>query len=94
MRDPYQIIQDVCLTEKASRLSEKHNQYVLRVAVNATKQEIRHAVQALFKKKALRINTMQIEGKKKQIRGNRPGRRSHWKKALVTLPAGEKIELV
>jgi large subunit ribosomal protein L23 len=94
MRPAHLIIQDVCLTEKATRLSEGNNQYTLRVRPDATKQEIRFAVEQLFKKKAVRVNTSQVEGKKKRMRTGRPGHRPHWKKAIVTLKAGDKLELV
>jgi large subunit ribosomal protein L23 len=95
MRDPLHIVQSVRLTEKATALSEKHNQYVLKVVPSATKQEIKHAVKVLFQKTAVRVNTMQVAGKKKRrLGGQQMGQRSDWKKAIVTLKAGEKIELV
>jgi len=95
MRDPLHIVKSVRLTEKATALSEKHNQYVLAVVPNATKQEIKHAVKVLFQKTALRVNTMQVAGKqKRRLGGMQMGQRSDWKKAIITLKAGEKIELV
>ena len=95
MRDPLHIVKSVRLTEKATALSEKHNQYVLKVAPSATKQEIKHAVKVLFQKTAVRVNTMQVAGKqKRRLGGLQMGQRSDWKKAIVTLKAGEKIELV
>ena len=95
MRDPLHIVKSVRLTEKATALSEKHNQYVLAVAPSATKQEIKHAVKVLFQKTAVRVNTMQVAGKqKRRLGGQQMGQRPDWKKAIVTLKAGEKIELV
>jgi large subunit ribosomal protein L23 len=95
MRDPLHIVKSVRLTEKATALSEKHNQYVLKVAPSATKQEIKHAVKVLFQKTAVRVNTMQVAGKqKRRLGGQQMGQRPDWKKAIVTLKAGEKIELV
>jgi large subunit ribosomal protein L23 len=95
MRDPLHIVKSVRLTEKATALSEKHNQYVLAVTPSATKQEIKHAVKVLFQKTAVRVNTMQVAGKqKRRLGGQQMGQRSDWKKAIVTLKAGEKIELV
>jgi large subunit ribosomal protein L23 len=95
MRDPLLIVKSVRLTEKATALSEKHNQYVLKVAPSATKQEIKHAVKILFQKTAVRVNTMQVAGKqKRRLGGQQMGQRPDWKKAIVTLKAGEKIELV
>ena len=95
MRDPLLIVKSVRVTEKATTLAEKHNQYVLKVAPSATKQEIKHAVKVLFQKTAVRVNTMQVAGKLKRRHGGaQMGQRPDWKKAIVTLKAGEKIELV
>jgi large subunit ribosomal protein L23 len=95
MRDPLLIVQSVRVTEKGTTLAEKHNQYVLRVAPSATKQEIKYAVKQLFQKTAIRVNTMRVDGKLKRRHGGANfGRRPDWKKAIVTLKQGEKIELV
>ncbi len=95
MRDPLHIVQSVRVTEKGTTLAEKHNQYVLRVSPSATKQEIKHAVKVLFQKTAVRVNTMQVAGKLKRRHGGYDmGQRNDWKKAIVTLKAGEKIDLV
>jgi large subunit ribosomal protein L23 len=93
MNEPFDIIQNVHLTEKASILSEKDNQYVFRVRTNANKIQIRQAIEKLFKKKVVRVNTCNFEGKYKRGRTGHPGRTNHWKKAIVTLAPGEKIEL-
>jgi len=95
MRDPLLIVKSLRVTEKSTALAEKHNQYVLKVAPSATKQEIKYAVKQLFQKTAVRVNTMQIAGKLKRRHGGAEfGQRPDWKKAIVTLKAGEKIELV
>ena len=95
MRDPLLIVKSVRLTEKSTALAEKHNQYVLKVVPSATKQELKHAVKQLFQKTAIRVNTMQVAGKLKRRHGGQDlGQRPDWKKAIVTLKAGEKIELV
>jgi large subunit ribosomal protein L23 len=94
MNEPTQIIQTIRLTEKATRLGEKYNQYVFRVATKANKFEIKHAIEKLFGKKVVRVNTAQYAGKKKRSRRGGFGRRAHWKKAIVTLAEGEKIDLV
>ena len=94
MKDPHDVIQTVCLTEKATRLTEAHNQYVFRVAVRATKTDVRRAVETLFGKKVAAVNTCNYAGKKKRERRMNYGRRPHWKKAVVTLKEGEKIDLV
>ena len=94
MNEPTNIIGTIRLTEKASVLGEKHNQYVFRVSPQANKLQIKQAVEQLFKKKVVRVNTAQYAGKKKRESRADFGRRPHWKKAIVTLAEGERIELV
>jgi large subunit ribosomal protein L23 len=93
MKEPTQIIENIRLTEKASLLGERNNQYVFRVATHANKIEIKQAIEKLFGKKVVRVNTAQYAGKKKRERRADFGRKAHWKKAVVTLAEGEKIEL-
>jgi len=93
MKEPTQIVANIRLTEKASLLGERNNQYVFRVATDANKIEIKQAIEKLFGKKVLRVNTAQYAGKKKRERRADFGRKTHWKKAVVTLVEGEKIEL-
>lgn len=87
-------IQTVILTEKATLLSEQLNKYVFRVAPSANKLEIKRAVEQLFKKTVVDVNTANYAGKKKRERRADYGRKPHWKKAIVTLKAGEKLDLV
>ena len=93
MKEATQIVANIRLTEKASLLGERNNQYVFRVATDANKIEIKQAVEKLFGKKVVRVNTAQYAGKKKRERRADFGRKTHWKKAVVTLAEGEKIEL-
>ena len=93
MNEPYDIIQTVCLTEKATLLSETLNKYVFRVRPHANKLQIRSAIQELFKKTVVSVNTCNYAGKKKRQRSASFGRQANWKKAIVTLKAGDKIEL-
>ena len=93
MNEPYDLIQTVQLTEKASLLSEKLNKYVFRVNPRANKIQIKQAIELLFKKKVVDVNTCNYAGKKKRERTAAFGRKSDWKKAIVTLKAGDKIEL-
>lgn len=93
MNEPYDIIQTVHLTEKATILAETGNQYVFRVQPSANKIQIRQAIEKLFKKKVVRVNTLNCLGKFKRGRTQHPGRTNAWKKAIVTLAPGEKIEL-
>ena len=94
MNEPYDLVQTVVLTEKATLLGEKLNQYVFRVAPRANKIQIKQAVETLFKKKVVSVNTCNYAGKKKRERRADYGRKPHWKKAIVTLQEGEKIEFV
>lgn len=93
MNDPHNIIDTVRLTEKATLLAEKENKYVFRVAPSANKIQIRQAIEKLFKKKVIAVNTSNYAGKKKRERTASFGRKAHWKKAIVTLKEGDKIEL-
>ena len=94
MKDLFDIIETASLTEKASILSEKLNKYVFRVSPKANKFEIKQAVEKLFGKKVVAVNTANYEGKKKRERRADFGRKPHWKKAIVTLKEGDKIDLV
>lgn len=94
MNEPFDIIQTASLTEKSSLLGEKQNKYVFRVSPRANKIQIRQAVEQLFKKTVIDVNTCNYAGKKKRERRADFGRKNHWKKAIVTLKEGDKIELV
>ena len=89
----HDIIQTASLTEKSTLMSEKQNKYVFRVNPRANKIQIKQAVQRLFQKQVVNVNTCNYAGKEKRVRGPL-GRRPHWKKAIVTLKEGEKIDLV
>ena len=93
MNEPFDIILNIHLTEKASVLSEKGNKYVFKVRPTANKIQIRQAIEKLFKKKVVRVNTCNYDGKSKRGRTGHVGRNNHWKKAIVTLAKGEKIEI-
>ena len=82
------------MTEKATLLGEKQNKYIFRVSSRANKIQIRQAIEKLFQKEVVDVNTCNYAGKKKRERRADFGRKSHWKKAIVTLKEGEKIELV
>ena len=93
MNEPYDIIHTASLTEKSTMMSEKQNKYVFRVSPRANKIQIKQAIERLFQKKVVHVNTCNYTGKEKRVRGPL-GRRAHWKKAIVTLKEGEKIDLV
>lgn len=92
MRDPHQIIKTLRVTEKGSAQSAKSNQYTLAVTQDANKIEIKQAVEKLFKVTVLKVNTLNVHGKVKLMRG-RASKETDWKKAIITLKAGDKIEL-
>ena len=94
MNEPWDLIQTASLTEKATLLSEKQNKYVFRVAPRANKIQIKRAIEQLFQKKVLDVNTCNYAGKKKRERSPNFGRKPHWKKAIVTLAEGGKSDLV
>jgi large subunit ribosomal protein L23 len=87
----YQLVQAPVITEKATLASE-HNHVTFRVPLDATKREIKIAVETLFKVKVTAVNTLRTLGKTKRFRG-RPGKRSDAKKAMVTLAEGHKIDV-
>ena len=87
---PYDIIRGPIITEKSTQLSE-HNQFAFRVAKDATKPEIRAAIEILFGVKVTGVNTLLVKGKTKMFRGRR-GKRSDVKKAIVTLAEGESLD--
>jgi len=93
MNEPYDLIQTIALTEKATILSDKLNKYVFRVAPRANKLQVKEAVEKLFGKKVLSVHTANYAGKKRRERRADAGRTAHWKKAIVTLKPGEKIDL-
>ncbi len=87
----YQVIRSPLITEKATMLTEK-GQVVFKVAIDASKPEIKAAVEGLFGVTVLAVNTLVQKGKSKRFRG-RPGVRSDMKKAFVTLAQGQTIDL-
>ena len=92
MKDPRAIVKKALITEKGTVQRELLNQYHFEVARDANKVEIRKAVETIFRVKVTSVQTMQIRGKEKR-QGRFSGRRSDWKKAIVTLGPDQKIEL-
>jgi large subunit ribosomal protein L23 len=89
----FEIIKTVRVTEKGSTQSERYNQYTVVADRRASKLQIRHAVEELFKVKVLRVNTLNVRGKYRRQRTLQAGQAPDWKKALVTLKDGDKIVL-
>ena len=92
MKDPRSIVKQALITEKGTIMREQRNQYFFEVARDANKLEIKQAVQTIFGVKVAEVRTMQMLGKVKR-QGRFSGRRSSWKKAIVTLQPDQKIEL-
>ena len=92
-RDAREIILRPIMTEKSMRQKEEHNVVTFRVRPDANKVEIRAAVEAVFNVKVAEVRTSAYEGKLKRM-GRHQGRRPDWKKAVVQLQPGHKIELV
>jgi len=86
-------IKTVRVTEKGTRQSDKLNQYTVVADRLATKPQIKQAVQELFKVKVVGINTLNVHGKARRQRTTQAGNAPDWKKAIVTLKAGDKIVL-
>jgi large subunit ribosomal protein L23 len=87
----YDVILAPVVTEKSTRVSE-HNQVIFKVKKDATKPEIKAAVEGLFNVKVTAVNTLIQKGKMKRFRG-RVGYRSDVKKAIVTLAEGQSIDV-
>jgi large subunit ribosomal protein L23 len=87
----YALVRSPVITEKATQISG-FRQFAFRVPLSATKPEIKAAVEGLFKVKVTAVNTLRQEGKNKIFRGRR-GKRSDFKKAMVTLAEGQTIDV-
>jgi large subunit ribosomal protein L23 len=88
------ILKLVRLSEKSNKLSSELGQYTFEVYGHANKHQIAQAVEQTFKVTVNRVNTMTYRGKNKKSRTGRPTVGSDYKKAIVTLKQGDKIELV
>jgi large subunit ribosomal protein L23 len=81
------------ISEKSTRVGDSSNQYVFRVLPDATKPEIRSAVEGLFNVQVTSVQTTNVKGKRKRF-SQTEGRRSDWKKAYVTLAEGQEIDFM
>jgi large subunit ribosomal protein L23 len=91
MKDIYQVIKQPLITEKANILKEKENKVSFVVDRGANKAEIKEAVEGLLKVKVLKVQVSNMKGKPRRI-GRTMGKRSDWKKAVVTLRPGDHVE--
>lgn len=85
-----QVILAPVISEKATMLADKREQVIFRVATNATKPEIKAAVELLFKVQVKDVKVANVKGKNKRF-GRFTGRRSDWKKAFVCLKPGQEL---
>jgi large subunit ribosomal protein L23 len=81
------------VSEKSNRLTDRYNQVAFKVTPDATKPEIKDAVELLFKVKVKGVTVLNVKGKRKRF-GAMSGRRSDWKKAYVSLEAGHEINFM
>lgn len=94
MKDIYQVIDTIQMSEKSALLQELNNEYVFKVAKRANKIEIKQAVEKLFSVKVEDVRTCNCSGKLKRKRRADQGRSASWKKAFVRLKEGDSLDLV
>ena len=88
----YQVILGPHVSEKSAMMTEENNQYVFKVAIDASKPEIKEAVEAVFKVVVSDLQVLNVKGKTKRSARGRIRRKSNWKKAYVRLEAGHEID--
>lgn len=93
MKESQRIVKTMVVTEKGTRLMEAENKYLFKVFEDANKVEIKRAVEELFGVSVEKVNTLRRKGKRKRERTMRYGRTSGFKRAVVTLKAGDSIDL-
>ncbi|HUU56496.1 MAG TPA: 50S ribosomal protein L23 [bacterium] len=91
MKAPQDIVLQPIISEKMEYLGEAHRKYAFKVSPRANKIEIKGAIEAIYKVTVTDVNVMNRQGKKRRVRYTE-GRRSGWKKAIVTLKEGDSIE--
>lgn len=91
MQSFYEVIRRPIISEKSAALAEVGNRYAFEVALQAHKQEIKQAVEKLFKVKVRKVHTMIVHGQTKRLARSEI-KKSNWKKAIVTLAEGQKID--
>lgn len=89
--EAYQTLLRPVITEKGTTLKDENNQIIFEVDPRSNKSEIKKAVEKLFKVKVLSVHTQNRLGKRKRL-GRTIGRRKNWKKAIVTLREGDRVE--
>jgi large subunit ribosomal protein L23 len=92
VKDPYNVIIRPLVTEKTMS-STAENKYTFHVDLNSNKIEITDAIQRIFNVTVEKVNTLRVRGKTRRLGRFREGRTPTWKKAIVTLKAGDRIEI-
>ncbi|MCK4244417.1 MAG: 50S ribosomal protein L23 [Candidatus Omnitrophica bacterium] len=87
----YEIIRYPVITEKSTSIFGPENKYCFAVGKKANKQEIRKAIESIYKVTVLKVNVIKMSGKKRKVR-YQVGRTPDWKKAVITLKEGDKID--
>lgn len=88
-----QVLKRPLITEKTTARQGESNQYFFEVDTRATKQDVRSAVEGIFKVDVTAVRTLNVPGKRKRV-GKNVGMTSDWKKAVVTLKEGQRIEIL
>lgn len=91
----YEIIKEPIISEKSTDLNAKLNQVVFKVDRRANKYQIKQAIETIYEKNGIKVKavrTSNVQGKKKRVRANNIGTLSTWKKAIITLKEGSKLE--
>jgi len=91
MKDTYRVLRRPLITEKSNEMKESLNQIAFEVDKRANKIEIKKAVMKIFNVHVVKVRTFTVLGKKKKV-GKSQGRKPDWKKAVVTLKAGDRID--
>ena len=91
MQSVYDVVTSPLITEKGTMVNAVGNHVVFQVRRDANKEEIRRAVETLFKVKVEKVRTLNLLGKTRRV-GRNVGRRPNWKKAYVTLAEGQRID--
>lgn len=92
MTGPYQIVKGPVITEKSTGMRGEGNKYTFFVSLSAGKQEIKKAIEDIFKVKVVKVNTINLKGKRKRL-GIHEGFTARKKKAIVTLKPGQTIKM-
>jgi large subunit ribosomal protein L23 len=88
----YQVLRAPHVSEKSTRVGGEGNQYVFKISTDASKPEVKAAVEMLFKVQVENVNIVNVRGKSRSFR-MRPGRRPNWKKAYVRIAEGQTIDV-